>query len=161
MNDPWNSVTRFLAREALLLDNRDWDRWLGLYDANAEYWVPAWTDSGELTDDPKRHVSLIYYGNRGGLDDRVYRLRSGKSAAGNLEVRTSHQSQLLEVSEDGGLIKARSNWTTHALINSEIAVFFGWADYSLRSVDDSYLILRKKTALLNDRPDTVLDFYMI
>ena len=161
MSDLWNSTVRFLAREALLLDNKDWDHWLGLYDANAEYWVPAWTDGGELTDDPKRQVSLIYYGNRSGLEDRVYRLRSGKSAASNLEVRTSHQSQLLEVNEDGGLIKARSNWTTHALINNEIAVFFGWAEYVLRSVDDSCLILHKKTALLNDRPDTVLDFYMI
>ncbi|PKP67926.1 MAG: benzene 1,2-dioxygenase, partial [Alphaproteobacteria bacterium HGW-Alphaproteobacteria-5] len=69
----WISVQRFLGREALCLDERKWDDWLALYREDAEYWLPAWDDDGELTVDPQREISLIYYPNRAGLEDRIYR----------------------------------------------------------------------------------------
>jgi len=76
----WISVSRFLGREAALLDSRDWDAWLDLYTEDAEYWVPAWDDDGQPTANPQREISLIYYPNRGGLEDRVFRIRTGRSA---------------------------------------------------------------------------------
>jgi 3-phenylpropionate/cinnamic acid dioxygenase small subunit len=157
----WISVSRFLARESLLLDTKDWDAWLDLYQTTAEYWVPAWTDAGELTSDPKTQVSLVYYANRSGLEDRVYRLRSGKSAAGNLEARTSHLSHLVDVVAVDETVNARANWQVNALLDGEAVNFFGWAEYELVVFGNSWKIKRKKTALLNDRPDTVLDFYLI
>lgn len=157
----WLSVSRFLGRESMLLDGKHWEEWLDLYDDNAEYWVPAWTDDGELITDPKTQVSLIYYANRGGLEDRVFRVRSGKSAASNLECRTSHVTQLVEVVEAGDVVRVRANWHVDALLNEAVVSFFGWAEYSLAAFADTWKIKRKKTALLNDRPDTVLDFYLI
>src|SRR3712207_6909137 len=34
-----------------------------------------------LTEDPHREMSLIYYGNKGGLEDRVFRIRTERSSA--------------------------------------------------------------------------------
>jgi benzoate/toluate 1,2-dioxygenase beta subunit len=31
--------------------------------------MPAWDDDGTLVTDPQREISLIWYGNRGGLED--------------------------------------------------------------------------------------------
>lgn len=99
----WHSVTRFLAQEAKHLDDKNWDAWLTLYSPDAEYWIPAWDSDGTLVTDPTRHVSLIFYKNRGGLEDRVYRIRTGKSAASIPLARTCHQFQLIDVTESGGV----------------------------------------------------------
>lgn len=74
-------VCAFLYREARLLDDRRFDEWLGCYAEHAEYWMPAWTDDDELTSDPHTEISLIYYANRKGLEDRVYRLNTERSTA--------------------------------------------------------------------------------
>ena len=157
----WESVSKLLGQEILTLDSRNWDGWLELYEADAEYWVPAWTDAGVLTTDPKSQISLIYYSSRAGLEDRVFRLRSGKSAAGNLEFRTSHFSQLLDASNEAANCTVRTNWQVNALLNNEVAMFFGSAEYLLTESASGWKIKRKKTILANDRPDTLIDFYLI
>ena len=43
--------------------------------------MPAWDDDDKLTTDPQREISLIWYGNRGGLEDRVFRIRTDRSSA--------------------------------------------------------------------------------
>ena len=70
-----------LYREALFLDTQRWDEWLDLYTSDCEYWVPAWKSAHQVTEDPKREISLIYYASRAGLEDRVWRVRSGRSVA--------------------------------------------------------------------------------
>ena len=81
MSADYQRVQSFLYREARLLDDRRWDEWLECYSPDAEFWMPAWTDDDELTGDPHSEISLIYYPNRQGLEDRVYRLNTGRSAA--------------------------------------------------------------------------------
>ena len=76
MSLSYENVCAFLYREARLLDDRDWDNWLALYDENCTFWMPAWDDDGELTEDPQSQISLIWYGRRAGLEDRVYRIRT-------------------------------------------------------------------------------------
>ena len=81
---------QFLYREARYLDDRDWDAWLALYAPDVEFWMPSWDDD-TLTDDPQSGISLIWYGNKGGLEDRVFRIRTERSSATSLpEPRTSH-----------------------------------------------------------------------
>ena len=77
-------VQQFLYREARALDDRDWDTWLACYAPDVEFWMPAWDDDGELTRDPQREVSLIYYPNKEGLQDRVFRIRTDRSSATSL-----------------------------------------------------------------------------
>jgi len=51
-----NDVEKLILKEARLLDLREWDRWLDLFTADCEYWVPA----SPAQTDPKLQVSLFY-----------------------------------------------------------------------------------------------------
>ena len=93
-------IQNFLSYEARLLDDKDWDRWVQCYRADVEFWMPAWDDDGTLISDPKREISLIYYPNRGGLEDRVFRIKTDRSSATSLpEPRTSHNISNIEILE--------------------------------------------------------------
>ncbi|MBL4622222.1 MAG: hypothetical protein JKY89_07470 [Immundisolibacteraceae bacterium] len=46
--------------EGRLVDLREWDAWLDLFQEDAEYWVPAWNGEFEYTVDPDGEISLIY-----------------------------------------------------------------------------------------------------
>ena len=83
-------VKAFLYREARLLDDREWEAWLECYAQDCTYWMPAWTDDDDLVTDPQSQISLIYYANRQGLEDRVYRLETERSSASTPEPRTAH-----------------------------------------------------------------------
>lgn len=72
-------VRQFLYYEARLLDDRQWDEWLSCYSPQVVYWMPAWGDDDQLTRDPQKEISLIYYPNREGLEDRVYRIKTERS----------------------------------------------------------------------------------
>lgn len=157
----WHSVVRFLGQEAKHLDDKEWDAWLALYSPDVEYWIPSWDSDGTLVTDPARHVSLIYYRNRGGLEDRVYRIRTGKSASCTPLARTCHQYQVIDVSEADGVVQVRTNWTVDSVTDHEVRSYFGTAYYTLASQGDSWLIQSKKTVVLNDRIDQVLDVYLV
>lgn len=157
----WQSVQRFIAREALLLDSKDWDGWLDLYEEDAEYWVPAFGDDDQPTRDPQKEISLIYYKNRGGLEDRVYRIRTGRSSATHPPMRTCHLFSLLDVIHVDGGIKARTSWMTQSFRESDVLSYFGSAEYDLVPNGDSWRIAAKKTIVFNDIPHVVLDVYNI
>lgn len=157
----WQSIERFLGREALLLDGKDWDGWLKLYREDAEYWVPAWGDDDLPTTNPQTEISLIYYANRGGLEDRVYRIRTERSSASVPAMRTSHQFTLLDVTDHNGTVKAKTTWTTNSFREPRVLTYFGSAEYDLVADGDSWQIAAKKTIVLNDIPHVVLDVYNI
>lgn len=158
----WASVSRFLGHEALYLDSKNWDAWLDLYAQEAEYWVPAWDDDGLPTTDPRREISLIFYPDRTGLEDRVFRIRTGRSAsASNPPPRTCHVVQLLQVDAVGERVHARTNWTVHSFKQGETTTYFGWAEYELAPHGDSWRIARRVAYILNDIAKTVIDINMI
>ena len=72
-------VRQFLYREARFLDDKEWESWLGLYAPDAEFWMPSWDDDDELVTDPQTQISLIWYGHKGGLEDRVFRIRTKRA----------------------------------------------------------------------------------
>ena len=157
----WIAVCRFLGREAEALDDKDWDAWLSLYSNDAEYWVPAWDDRERLTTDPRREISLIYYPNRGGLEDRVFRSRTGRSSASSPAQRTSHVCTWLSLDEEGALLRARTSWTVTSVLEGVVTTYSGSAWYDLAAAGDSFLIKRKKTVIINDLARTMLDIYSI
>ncbi|QGN54016.1 aromatic-ring-hydroxylating dioxygenase subunit beta [Novosphingobium sp. Gsoil 351] len=157
----WLAVTRFLGHEAFMLDKKDWDGWLGLYTEDAVYWVPAWDDHERLTADPNREISLIYYPNRGGLEDRVFRIRTGRSSASTPGARTSHMFTLLSVADKGDLVQARSSWSVTSVLEGAVTTYHGSAQYELIPARDSFLIQRKETIVINDLAQTMLDVYSI
>lgn len=66
------AVTQFLYRETRFLDDKRWDEWLALFAPEVEFWMPSWDDDDRLTEDPRQEISLIWYGHKGGLKDRVF-----------------------------------------------------------------------------------------
>lgn len=157
----WIAVSRLLGREAHLLDEKDWDGWLSLYTEDAVYWVPAWDDRERLTVDPNREISLIYYPNRGGLEDRVFRIRTGRSSASTPGARTSHMFTLLSVSDTSEQVQVRTSWTVTSVLEGVVTTYHGSSNYDLLPADNSFLIKRKETVIINDLAQTMLDVYSI
>ena len=89
MSFDYDTIRAALYREARLLDDRQWDAWLGCYAEDAVYWMPAWDDDDQPTADPQREISLMYYPDRSGLEDRVFRIKTERSGASTPEPRTA------------------------------------------------------------------------
>ena len=71
-------IEQFFYRKSELCDAQDWDAYLELFAPDSEFHLPQWDSEHVYTQDPKREMSLIYYANRSGLEDRIFRLRTGK-----------------------------------------------------------------------------------
>ena len=154
-----------LVREAVYLDEQRWDEWLALFAEDCEYWVPTWRTEEELTSNPQAEISHIYYANRAGLEDRIVRIRSGRSPASVPMRRSAHivGNVLLIGTEGKSLMRLRSSWTSHVFDprHKKTDTFFGHAYYELRRTGKSWLIAKKKTVLQNDYLPAMVDIYCI
>ena len=158
----YQDICAFLYREARLLDDRDFDTWLDCYAENVQYWMPAWTDDDALCTDPQREVSLIYYANRKGLEDRVYRLNTERSSASTPEARTSHFIANIEVlGSDGDAIDLRYNWHTLSHRYQKTQQFFGTTFITLDTSGAAPRIAKKKIVLKDDYIHQVIDVYHV
>jgi len=154
----------FLYREALLLDRREWDAWLALYEPDCVYWMPAWRDETTPTEDPDGELSLIYYQGRRNLEDRVWRLRSGQSIASTPAPRTVHAvTNVLVERSDGDTADVAASFTVHRhdVRSEKTHVFFGRYEYVLARGGEGWRVRRKKILLLNDVIPTVIDIHSI
>lgn len=157
-----HSVEQFLYHNAALCDAQDWDAYLDTFDENATMHIPQWESEHELADDPKTGLSLMYYPNRSGLEDRVFRIRTGKSAASTPLPRTVHSlSNVRPVLQEDGTCHVKVNWSTQFHRTGESGCFFGYCDYQLEWRDSDWKITSKRTVVLNDKIFHVLDFYHV
>lgn len=155
-------VRQFLYYEARLLDDRQWDEWLACYSPHVVYWMPAWRDNDTLSNDPQREISLIYYPNREGLEDRVYRIKTERSGASTPEPRTTHlisNIELLGSSEQG--MEVRYNWVTYSHRYQHTEHYFGTTTCILQETGGLPQIVRKTIQLNNDYIRQVIDIYHI
>ncbi|EME37376.1 Benzoate 1,2-dioxygenase beta subunit [Kocuria palustris PEL] len=157
------TVRAFLHREARLLDDRDFDAWIACYHPDAEYSMPSWDDDHELTTDPQTEISLIYYADRGGLEDRVFRIKTDRSSATSLpEPRHSHNPSDIEVlGRDGDTVHVRCNWLTGYFRYNNDMYYWGCAEVDIDLSGDEPQITKKKVVLKNDYIHQVIDVYMI
>lgn len=154
------TVEQFLYQVADACDRQQWDRYLDFFSQDAEFHVPQWCNEHQYTRDPQREMSLIYYANRSGLEDRVFRIRTGKSAASTPMPRTLHLISNVQIEPDGDdSLNVSVNWLTHYTRFGETAHVYGRAGYRLCQQDGELKISRKHVLLLNDKIDSVLDFY--
>ena len=162
MSLSYQKVVDFLYREARLLDDREWDEWLTCYAPQASFWMPAWDDDDQLTEDPQREISLIYYPNRDGLEDRIFRIKTERSGASMPEPRTTHNISNVEVTgERDGSIDVRFNWQTLSHRYEETLSYFGTSFYTIDATGEVPLIIAKKVVLKNDYIRQVIDIYHI
>jgi len=154
-----------LALEAMLLDEREWERWLALYLPDCEYWVPTWRDEETLTSNPQAELSHIFYANRTGLEDRVARINSGKSPASSPLRRTTHMIANIVLVGSGSEqeLDVRSSWTCHVYDphRTTTYILFGHSLHRLNRRDDRWLIAKRKTIVQNDTLPAMVDFYCI
>ena len=157
------AVEAFLYREARHLDDKDWDAWLALYAPEAVFWMPSWDDDDRLVDNPETEISLIYYGQKQGLEDRVFRIKTERSSATSLpEPRTSHNISNVEILEaEGATCRLRFNWITLSFRYKTIDTYFGTSFYTLDTSGDDLKITSKKVVLKNDYIHHVVDIYHI
>lgn len=157
------AVQQFLYREARYLDDREFEQWLECYHPDVEFWMPAWDDDDELTQDPHSEISLIYYSNRGGLEDRVFRIRTDRSAATSMpEPRTGHNITNVEITEQrGDEVDVRFNWFTLYFRYNSVDTYFGTSFYTIDFSGEQPLIKKKTVVLKNDYVHHVVDIYHI
>lgn len=162
MSAEYHRICAFLYREARHLDDREWEPWLQLYALDVEYWMPSWDDDDQLTDDPHSQVSLIYYPNRNGLEDRVFRIQTERSSASMPEPRTNHMITNVEVLGDADdTVQVRYNFHTLSHRYKSTDHFFGTVYATLRRQGESFVFAKKKTVLKNDYIRQVVDVYHI
>lgn len=158
----YDKIQAFVYQEARHLDDKQWDEWLQLYDEKVTFWMPSWDDEDNLTTNYETEISLIYYPNRNGLEDRIFRIRTERSSATLPDTRTSHNCTNLEILEENNdEVKIRFNWNTLSFRYNKLDQFFGVSFYTLKKVEDSFLITNKKVILKNDYIRQVLDVYHI
>lgn len=161
-DDLLRRVEALLYEEAAALDEQRWEDWLEVFLPDCEYWMPAWDAEHELTQDPTQEISLIYYSDRSGLEDRVWRIKSGMSSASTPLPRTSHivsNVRLLGEDGDGHIVKA--TWQANTFRNEQVVSFFGTYEYRLAEVDGALRVRKKKIVLMNDVIPSVVDVYSI
>src|SRR5437588_2890493 len=154
-------VQQFLYWEARFLDDKDWESWLELYAPDAEFWMPSWGDDDQLVTDPQTQISLIWYGHKGGLEDRVFRIRTERSSATSMpEPRTSHNISNVEILRQGnGVCELRFNWVTFSYRYKTVDTYFGTSFYTLDITAAHPLIKLKEMILTNDYIHHAVDIY--
>lgn len=159
----FEQIQAFLFAEARALDDRDWDTWLGFYREDCPFWMPAWDDEDQLTEDPQAEMSLMYYPDRAGIEDRVFRIKTDRSSATSLpEPRTQHHISNVEVlSREGAKIRLRFNWHTLSYRYGKTDEHWGTSFYTIDASGPKPLIADKKVVLKNDRIHHVIDVYHI
>jgi 3-phenylpropionate/cinnamic acid dioxygenase small subunit len=162
MSDQLSRVSALLFEEAAALDEQRWDDWLALFTPDIEYWMPAWDSEHEMTQDPTSEISLMYYSDRSGLEDRIWRIKSGMSSASTPLPRTCHLVTNIRVGAvTDGLLQVKANWQGNAYRHEKTDSFYGRYEYGLREEQGNLLIARKKIVLMNDVIPSVVDIYNV
>lgn len=153
-------VEQFLYANASKCDRKDWKAYINDFDDNMVFHVPQWKSELEYTTNPKREMSLIYYSNRGGLEDRIFRVETEKSSSAFPLPRTLHQISNIQITDEkDGELYVEATWDT-SYVRMEIANrFFGTVYYRIKKEGDQFKITYKQVILMNDKINAVLDFY--
>ena len=157
--------TNILSREALYIDMRRWQEWIDLYHEDAVFWVPAWRNDEELTDNVKREISLFYFETRAGIEDRVWRINTKQAPALFPLARTTHviTNSVFEAPPSDKEMTLHSAWICHTYSLRERSqhAFFGRYEHDLKKFGDNWKITRKKVILMNDYIPSVIDVFCV
>jgi 3-phenylpropionate/cinnamic acid dioxygenase small subunit len=138
-------VTAFLWQEADLLDHKEHDAWLDLWEEAGRYIVPI--DPGS-TD----YANTLNYAN----DDhamrrmRVHRLRSGEAVSTTPAPRTARTtSRIVILKEEGDVIVVRAAQNLREFHKDRFRFYTSNIEYTLKRAGASFKIAQKIIRLLN------------
>jgi len=162
MSLSYEEIAAFLYAEARAQGEKRWADWLEFYADDVNFHMPAWDDDDKLTTDPTQEVSLIYYPNKNGLEDRVFRIETERSSATIPDTRYNRAITNLEiVARKENTVEVWFYWTTHAFRYNIVDVYFGTATYVIDTSGPKPKIKKKYVVLKNDYVHHVLDIYFI
>ncbi len=162
MSLSYEEVAAFLFAEARAQADKRWTDWLAFYADDVVFHVPAWDDDDTLTSDPTREVSLIFYPDKNGLEDRVFRIETERSSATIPDTRYNRAISNIEITgRKENEVEVRFMWTTHAFRYNMVDTYFGTADYVIDTSSGAPLIKKKNVVLKNDYVHHLLDVYFI
>lgn len=147
----YREITDFLMREVELLDNRQFEEWLGVLTDDVVYEVPVRITQGK--DQGTGHLadSAWFRESRGSLEMRVKRLRAPGVVAEDPPSRTRHFVSNLRLTNGGrnGEIEARSNLLIYRSRgdSTHYDLFSGERRDTLRRVDGSWKLARREILL--------------
>lgn len=153
------AIADFVYEEARLLDAMQWEAWLGLFHAEARYWVPLeWQQQ-----DPVLQPSLMY-------EDillmkvRVERLSGERTFSQKPKSRCHHLLQapyIVECNAETGVYKARTSFLYTETRGDTLERFSGWASHELVAADGELKIKLKRIDLINfDAPFGNIQLFM-
>lgn len=156
------TIRQFLYREARFLDEKNWKDWLACYDEDCPFWMPSWDDDGSLVDNPETEISLIYYPDRRGLEDRVFRIETERSSATLPDTRTTHNLSNIELLDDSeGIVTVRFNWINKSCRYHKTITYWGYSQYKINFNGESPKIIDKYVVLKDDYVHQLIDVYHI
>lgn len=162
-----HEVEQFLYREARLLDERRFDEWLALLDADVHYWMAARgnryprssrainiVDEARYRDDdlPAHDEIAIIDDDRKTLERRVARLATGYAWAEDPPSRTRHLITNIELdpTEDPNALRVHSNFLVYRTrAETEQDFYVGARSDVLRRVGDGTLRIARRRIVLD------------
>jgi benzoate/toluate 1,2-dioxygenase beta subunit len=151
-------VSELLAREAHLLDDRDYEGWLELFTDDCLYWMPV----DPLVEDGTMRLN-VFYDDKPKMRDRITRLSSGSAYTEEPISLTARTFAAVQVEEDGASdgerIAVRSNFQMVAYRSGEQRVLGGRYLHRLVREDGGLRISEKRVTLLgSDAPQRPMTF---
>jgi 3-phenylpropionate/cinnamic acid dioxygenase small subunit len=135
---------RLIKREARLLDDGEFERWLELFSRECIYWIPLGRGN-----DPRREVTIEFHDRRR-LVDRVARLRTGSAYSQIPPTRTCHLLTNLEIFPSAAdELAARANFTIHTYRCGVRRTLAGWCGYLFVKEGGGWKIALKQINLID------------
>ena len=140
-------LERFLAYEAALMDEHEYDRWMELWSGDdIIYWVPRNHDD----QDPSTGIAIIY-DNRSNLSERIMRLKDKTAHAYRPQAKLVRTvSGIVPIKFEDGDLEVATSFVLGEIRVGVQNIWFGKCLYRLRSSPDGFCIRSKKVMLLNN-----------
>lgn len=146
-SDTQHAVEQFLYRQAEILDDREWDAWLGLFTADGRYWMPA--SESQTTGDG---VPNIFYEDRNLMTVRIKRVSHPRAHSQHPPNRTSHVVAGVIIEDEDpatGDVIARAKFHVTEYRNDELRHFAGKYRHHLKRQDGGYRIALQRVDLVD------------
>jgi len=130
-----------LNLEARLLDERQFDEWLGLYAGDCLLWLPATAPAG----DPRTEVAVVF-DDRRRLENRIFRLGTGSAWS---QVPASRTARIVGNVEVFRNLMVRSTFFMTEFRAGETRLWSGWCAHRLQRTAQGLRIEVKQLNLLN------------
>lgn len=140
-------LERFLAYEAALMDEHEYDRWMALWSGDdITYWVPCNDDD----QDPSTGIAIIY-DDRSNLSERMMRLKDKTAHAYRPRARLVRTiSGVVPLEAEGDELEVASSFVLGEIRVGVQNIWFGKCVYRLLDTPEGFRIRSKKVMLLNN-----------